>query len=101
MKFYHLSQIECIYSRALSLFTSFFFLFFNISRELARISVVKDPPAYTGDAGDADSTPGSGRSSGIGNGNTLQHTCLENNMDREAWRAAVHGFPKSWTPLNN
>ena len=33
--------------------------------------------------------PGSGRSSGIGNGNPLQYSCLENYMDREAWQATV------------
>ena len=35
--------------------------------------------------------PGSGRSPGKGNGNPLQHSCLENPMDREAWWATVHG----------
>ena len=34
-------------------------------------------------AGDPDSIPGSGRSSGEGNGNPLQYSCLENSMDRE------------------
>ena len=42
-------------------------------------------------AGDADSIPGLGRSPGEGNGNPLQYSCLENSMDREAWRATVHG----------
>ena len=42
-------------------------------------------------AGDPDSIPGLGRSSGVGNGNVLQYSCLENPMDRGAWRAAVHG----------
>ena len=52
-------------------------------------SVVKNPPANGGDAG---SIPGceSGRSSGEGNGNTLQYSCLENPIDRGAWQAAVH-----------
>ena len=36
-------------------------------------------------AGDPGSIPGSGRSSGEGNGNPLQYYCLENPMDREAW----------------
>ena len=42
-------------------------------------------------AGDPDSIPGLGRSSGVGNSNVLQYSCLENPMDRGAWRAAVHG----------
>ena len=43
--------------------------------------------------------PGSGRSSGGENGNPLQYSCLGNVMDRGAWRAIVHGVPKSWTRL--
>ena len=43
---------------------------------------IKNPPANTGHAGNVGSTPGSGRSSGIGNGNPLQYSCLENPMDR-------------------
>ena len=42
-------------------------------------------------AGDLGSIPGSGRSSGKGNGNPLQYSCLENSMDRGAWWATVHG----------
>ena len=38
------------------------------------------------------SIPGSGRSSGEGNGSSLQYSCLENPMDRGAWQAAVHGL---------
>ena len=36
--------------------------------------------------------PGSGRSPGGGHGNLLQYSCLENPMDRGAWRATVHGI---------
>ena len=43
---------------------------------------VKNPPANAGDAGDASSIPGSGRSPGEGNGNPLQYSCLGNPMDR-------------------
>ena len=46
-------------------------------------------------AGDLGSIPGSGRSPGEGNGNPLQHSCLENPMDREAWLTTVHGISKS------
>ena len=52
-------------------------------------------------AGDAGSIPGLGRSRGEGNGHPLQLSCLENSMDREAWRAAIHGVAKSWTPLSD
>ena len=44
----------------------------------------------TADAGDLGSIPGLGRSPGEGNGNPLQYSCLENPMDRGAWRATVH-----------
>ena len=37
----------------------------------------------------------------IGNGNSLQYSCLENPMDRGAWRATVHGVTKSRTQLSN
>ena len=46
-------------------------------------SVVKNPPANAGDTGDEGLIPGSGRSSGGGNGNSLQYSYLENSMDRE------------------
>ena len=46
--------------------------------------MVKNPPATVGDAGDVGLIPGSGRSSGEGNSNPLQNSCLENPMDRKA-----------------
>ena len=49
--------------------------------------MVKNLPAHVGDIRDAGLIPGSGRSPGEGNGNPLQYSCLENLMDREAWRA--------------
>ena len=52
-------------------------------------------------AGDPDSTPESERSSGEGNGNQLQHSCLGNLMDRGAWLATVHGVTKSQTQLSD
>ena len=58
--------------------------------------VAKNPPANAGDVG---SIPGSGRSPGEGNGNPLQYSCLENPIDRGAWRAIVHGVAKSQTQL--
>ena len=44
-------------------------------------TVVKNPPANAGDARDASSIPGLGRSPGEGNGNPFQYSCLENSMD--------------------
>ena len=64
-------------------------------------SVVKNPPASAGDARDPGSIPGSGRSSGEGNGEPLQYSHLENPMDGGAWRATVHGIAKSQTQLSD
>ena len=55
-------------------------------------SVVKNPPANAGDAGDSVSISGSGRSPGGGNGNPLQYSYLENPMDRGALQAIVRGI---------
>ena len=44
--------------------------------------------------GDPGSIPKSGRYPGGGHGNPLQYSCLENPMDRGAWRATVHGGHK-------
>ena len=61
------------------------------------VLVVKNPPAKAGDARDAGSIPGSGKSSGVESGNPLQYSRLQNPMDREAWQATVHGAAKSRT----
>ena len=53
-------------------------------------TVIKNPPASAGDAGDTGSIPGLGRSPGGVNDNLLQYFCLENPMDREAWQTTVH-----------
>ena len=39
--------------------------------------------------------PGSGRSPGVGHGNSLQYSCLENSMVRGAWQATIHGATES------
>ena len=49
-------------------------------------SVVKNSPTNVGDLG---LIPGLGRYPGVGNGNPLQYSCLENSMDRGAWWATV------------
>ena len=55
-----------------------------------------------GDRGDKSSVPGSGRSPVVGNGNSLQYSCLDNLMDSGAWwadigawKAIIHGVEKS------
>ena len=62
------------------------------------VLVVKNLSASAGDKRDVGLIPGLGRSPG-GNGNPLQYFCLEDPMDRAAWRAMVFRAPKSWTQL--
>ena len=62
-------------------------------------TVVKNLPASVGDEREVSSIPGSGRSPGGGHGNPVQYSCLENPIDRAAWRATVHGVAKSQTQL--
>ena len=62
-------------------------------------SVIKNPSTNAGDTRDMGLSPGSGRSSGEGNGNSLQYSCLESPMDRGAWRDTTHGAAKSRTRL--
>ena len=52
-------------------------------------TVVKNLPATAGDVRDVGLIPGLGRSLGVGNGNLLQYSCLDNPMDREAWWTTV------------
>ena len=52
--------------------------------------MVKNMPANAEDVRDMDSIPGLGRSSGGGNGNSVQYSCLKNPMDRGDWHAMVH-----------
>ena len=61
--------------------------------------VVKNLPANARDIRDEGSIPGSGRSPGGEHSNPLQYSCLENPMDRGAWRATVHRVAKSQTRL--
>ena len=57
-------------------------------------SVVEDPPANAGEAGDMGSILGLGRCLRGRNGSPLQYSCLENSMDRGAWWATVHEVTK-------
>ena len=50
---------------------------------------------------DPGSIPGSGRTHGEGNGNTLHYSCLENSRDRESWQATVPGVEKSRIGLSD
>ena len=59
--------------------------------------LVKNLPAKAGDTIDAGLISELGRSPGGGNGNPLQCSCLENPMDRGAWRAIVREVGKSQT----
>ena len=56
---------------------------------------MKNPLANAGDIGVVGLTPGLGGCPGGGCGNPLQYSCLENAMDRGAWRATVHRVTKS------
>ena len=62
-----------------------------------------DGKEYACNVGDSGSIPGSGRSSGEGNGNSnpLQYSCLEDSLDRSTWWAIVYGVAKSQTWLSN
>ena len=59
--------------------------------------VIKNPPANAGDIRDTGLISGLGRSPGGGHGNPLQYSCLENPMDRRAWKAKIHGVSKRHT----
>ena len=71
----------------------------SIVREISNLHVViaiKNPPANAEGMG---SIPGLGGSPGRGNGNPPQYSCLDNPMNRGAWRATVHRVAKSQTQL--
>ena len=88
------SQYPCPHVRWNFLYV---FILLPTSRASQVMPVVKNRPASAGDTRDASSVPGSGRSPGVGNGNPLQYSCLENSMDRGSWKATVHGVAKNGT----
>ena len=53
--------------------------------------MVKNLPANAGDARDWGLILGLERPSGVGNGNPLQYSCLENSMGKGAWQATIRG----------
>ena len=71
----------------------FFFLLYTNGSSVGKESACS--------AEDLGSIPELGRSSGEGNGNPLQYSCLENLMDKGDWWAAVHGVAKSPARLSN
>ena len=81
----------------------------NIDRTLSlpilsgasKVVQCKESPTSAGDARDRGSIPGLGRFSGGGNGNPLQHSCLENPRDGRARWSLVHGVEQSWTRLSD
>ena len=73
----------------------------TIQRDSQVALVVNDPPANAGHSRNVGWVPGLGRFPAVGNGNPLQYSCLENSMDRGAWRATVHGVTKSQTQLSD
>ena len=65
------------------------------------VLVVKNLPANAGDTRDKGLIPELGIYPREEHSNPLQYSCLENPMDRGAWRASVHGVAKSQTLLSN
>ena len=67
----------------------------SVCRASEVVLVIKNLPASVRDVRNAGSISGSGRCPEAGNGNLLQHSCLENSMDRGAWQATVQGVTVS------
>ena len=84
-----------IYNRGLPFTTSY------IQSRASHSTSGKKPTCHAGDRGDAGLIPGSGRPPGGGHGNPLHYSCLENPVDRSAWRATVHRVAKNWTRLSD
>ena len=61
----------------------------------------KEPTCNAGDIRDIGSIPALGRSPGGGHSNSLQYSCRENPMDRDAWQASVHRVTQSRTQRSN
>ena len=72
-----------------------FWLVSTCAEQVSSIYDSSDGKESACNTGDLDSIPGSGRSPGEGNGNTLQYSCLGNAMDRGALDSTVYGVTKS------
>ena len=70
---------------------SFKSCYFNITYNLRGFPGGSDSKESACNSGDPGSIPGSGRSSGEGNDNPLQYSCLENSTDRGIWPAIIYG----------
>ena len=89
-------------SRGLKCFKWWILLFFFLMLECYSTWIIgKESACNAGDVKDTDSIPRWEDSPGEGNGNPLQYSCLENPMNRGAWRDTVHGVSKSWTRLSH
>ena len=75
--------------------------FVLVSKASQMALVVRNQSAKAADTGDVGLIPGLERSPGGGYGNPLLYSCLENPVDRGAWRATVHRVAKSWTRLSD
>ena len=73
------------------------FTFWQLCKIPWRRERLPTPVFWPGDERDVGSIPGWGRFPGVGNGNPLWYSCLENSMGRGAWWATVHDVAKSWT----
>ena len=94
--------ISCIFTKLLSLefLTCVQIFAHSLNRRILASQVVlavKNLPANAGDPGDPGSIPGLGRSPGVGNGNLLQYSFLQNSTDRGAWLTTLHGVTESDT----
>ena len=78
-----------------------FYIYILLLQASQMALVVENPLVNAGDIRDTGLIPGLGRSPGEGNGNPLQSSCLENPMDRGAWRATVHRVSESCMLLGN
>ena len=88
-KWNFLSEFSCIFK-------------LSSSKGLSQVLlVVKNLPANAGDIRDRGLIPGSERSPGGGQSNTLQYSCLENPTDRGAWWVTIHWVSKGWTWLSD
>ena len=83
--------LKCWYN-SLQLLTSLFSQEIKVSKASLVAQMVKESACNAGDLG---SIPGSGRSPGEGNDNSLEYSYLENPMDRGAWWATVQRVSKS------